>query len=177
MREHRTFFSVHRHHGVTIMEAIKTGPLWSRVSGNKTDANNSAAAVAWIDKWARNADGTESAPDCIMQLEHRPTSGVETCSVVEEMYSLRTAYEITGDIALFDRMEFVTFNSMTVVTDAMWTGNSHYHSVNQVKGTGTYPSARTPSPHPRWPPFNSTPRHTISIHDAWCCCIDGLRTD
>lgn len=92
-----------RHHGVTIMEAIKTGPAWYRVSGNATDANNTAAAVSWIDRYARTADGTFAAPDCIAQIAHLPTSGVETCSVVEEMFSLRTAYEITGDITLFDR--------------------------------------------------------------------------
>lgn len=90
-----TEYNWQKHHGVTIMEAIKTGPVWYRVSGEAADANNSAAALAWIDKYSRSPDGTFTAPDCIVEIPHLPTAGVETCSVVEEMFSLRTAYATT----------------------------------------------------------------------------------
>jgi len=94
-----------RHHGVTIMEAIKTGPAWYRVSSNSSDKHTTTAALAWIDCWSRSPDGTFEAPDCITQIAHTPLAGVETCSVVEEMFSLRTAYETTGAVQLFDRLE------------------------------------------------------------------------
>ena len=44
---------------------------------------------------------------------------------------------MTGDIKLFDRLEWVAFNSMPATADKDWTGNSHYHSVNQVDAHGT----------------------------------------
>jgi hypothetical protein len=53
------------HHGVNIMEAIKTGPVWSRVTGNASDLNNAAAALNWIDKYAYSSDGTMTAGDCL----------------------------------------------------------------------------------------------------------------
>lgn len=127
-----------RHHGVNIMEAIKTGPVWWRVTGNGTDLNNSAAAVRWIDKWARSADGTFTAPDCIMSAPHAPTTGAETCATVEEMYSLRTAYEITGDVELFDRLEWVAFNAYPMTTFPDFSGNAYYHMVNQISCEGKY---------------------------------------
>lgn len=144
-----------RHHGVSIMEAIKTGAAWYRVTGNKTDADNSAAAVAWVDRWSRGSDGTFTSPDCISEIPHLPSSGPETCSVVEEMYSLRHAYETTGNVALFDRLEFVAFNSMPATTDRYWTGNSHYHSVNQIRAAGTL----------GYNPFNGC--CTGNVHQGW----------
>ena len=57
------------HHGVTIMEAIKAGPTWYRVSGQASDRNNSAVALHWIDKYARSPDGTFTAPDCLNAVE------------------------------------------------------------------------------------------------------------
>ena len=121
------------HHGVNIMEAIKTGPTWYRVSGNATDLGNAATALAWIDAWERSADGTFTAPDCFAQLPNLPTNGVETCSVVEAMYSLRTSYELNADVALFDRLEWVAFNAMPATTNDRFTGNAYYHSVNQIQ--------------------------------------------
>ena len=76
-------------------------------------------------------------------------------AVVEEMYSLRHAYETTGDITLFDRLEFVAFNSMPVTTDRYWTGNSHYHAVNQIRASGTL----------GYNPFNGC--CTGNVHQGW----------
>lgn len=124
------------HHGVNIMEAIKTGPAWWRYSGNPFDLNNSAAALDFIDKYAKSADGTFTAPDCIVSVPHTPTFGVETCSVVEEMFSLRTAYEITGKVEMMDRLEWVAFNAMPATTMSDFSGNAYYHSINQVTMSG-----------------------------------------
>ena len=66
------------HHGVNIMEAIKTGPTWGRVSGDKEDVANANVALAWIDAWEGSVDGTFTAPDCFAQLPNVPTNGVET---------------------------------------------------------------------------------------------------
>merc|ERR1719305_334587 len=109
------------HHGVNIMEAIKTGPAWYRVGGAMAELNNSAAALEWIDKYARSPDGTFTAPDCLLGPSmHHPSEGVETCSVVESMFSLRTAYEITGNIVIYDRLERVAFNSLPATTDELF---------------------------------------------------------
>jgi hypothetical protein len=148
-----------RHHGVNIMEAIKTGPAWYRVSGDDADRNNAAAALVWIDKYRRSADGTFTAPDCMCSGSgpHLPSAGVETCSVVEEMFSLRTAYEVTGSIALFDRLEFVAFNAMPATTSADFTGNSYYHSINQLSLCGKtgyeINGCCTGNVHQGWPKF------------------------
>jgi hypothetical protein len=145
------------HHGVNIMEAIKTGPAWWRYSGNAFDLNNAAAALQFIDKYAKSTDGTFTAPDCIVEVAHTPTSGVETCSVVEEMYSLRTAYEITGKVEMMDRLEWVAFNAMPATTMSDFSGNAYYHSINQVTMAGKdgfgLNACCTGNVHQGWPKF------------------------
>ena len=145
------------HHGVNIMEAIKTGPAWYRVSGNASDRDNAAAALAWIDRWARSADGTFTAPDCLAEVPNMPQFGVETCAVVEEMFSLRTAYEVTGNVTFMDRLEFVGFNALPATTAADFSGNAYYHAVNQIVLNGKtgygMNGCCTGNVHQGWPKF------------------------
>ena len=48
------------HHGVNVMEAIKTGPAWYRVSGNDTDAANAMAALDFIDTYCCCVDSPQT---------------------------------------------------------------------------------------------------------------------
>ena len=48
---------------------------------------------------------------------HTAGRGTETCSIVETMFSMRTAYEITGNITFMDRLERLAFNSLPA---ALW---------------------------------------------------------
>ena len=157
------------HHGVNLMEAIKTGPAWYRVSGEATDADNARAALAFIDEYERSPDGTFTAPDCFAQVSNVPTNGAETCSVVEAMFSLRFAYETTADAALFDRLELVAFNAMPATTDANFTGNSYYHAVNQLvlsgkTGYSPYNGCCTGNVHQGWPKFIMSGVQTMHAH-------------
>jgi len=183
-----------KHHGVNIMEALKTGPLWSnpnpnpnpnimeamktgplwyRVSGDDFSRNNTATALDWGDKYARSPDGTFTAPDCLNIPEseaHAPSSGVETCSVVESMFSLRTAYEITGTVAIYDRLERIAFNAMPATTDQLFGGNAYYHSVNQVHLNGKdgfeINGCCTGNVHQGWPKFIMSQVQTIHGSDS-----------
>lgn len=177
------------------MEAVKTRPVWWRVSGAGAYLNNADTALSWIDKWARSADGTFTTPDCVRSGSgpHVPTSGVETCSVVEEMYSLRTAYEITGSVSLFDRLEFVAFNAMPATTWPDFSGNAYYHSVNQIDAHGKTGfggnGCCTANVHQGWPKFimsgvqtfpdNRTivvsgySPHTATLKDGTTVTVDG----
>ncbi len=156
------------HHGVNVMEAIKTGPAWYRVSGDAQDAANARAALAFIDEYERSPDGTFTAPDCFTQVQNVPTNGVETCSVVESMFSLRFAYETTADAALFDRLELVAFNALPATTDANFTGNAYYHAVNQLKITDKtgygINGCCTGNVHQGWPKFIMSGVQTMHAH-------------
>lgn len=115
---------------------MKTGALWWRVDGLDADRENPEAALVWADTYLPRADGMYWADEEVTGLTS-PSRGTETCSIVETMFSMRTAYEITGQILFMDRLELIAFNSLPA---ALWpdvTANVYHHCNNQIEtGTG-----------------------------------------
>ena len=77
--------------------------------------------------------------------------------VVESMFSIRTAYEITGAVDMYDRVERIAFNALPATTDQLFAGNAYYHSVNQLEISGKYGyeinGCCTGNVHQGWPKF------------------------
>lgn len=121
-------------HGVDIGQAMKTGALWWRVDGDAADLANPGAALDWAESYLHRPDGMYFADEEVGG-DHTPSRGTETCSVVEMMFSMRTAFEVTGNISYMDRLERVAFNALPA---ALWpdvTSNVYHHSSNQLEGT------------------------------------------
>ena len=118
-------------HGVNNGQAIKTGPVWSLVSGSPSDRNASATMIAELDRYHGLSNGMFS---CDEHLSGRdPSQGSELCTVVEYMYSLERALAITGDPALGDRLEKLAFNALPgTITDDMW-AHQYNQEPNQVE--------------------------------------------
>ena len=101
-------------------------------------------------------------------------TGIELCSIVEEMQSSETIQMILGDVSVGDRLEKVTFNALPGIMTHDIKGMQYYTQVNQVKsvhGNGhfgqNYDNGLTPSPesgygccrfnmHMGWPYFVKT---------------------
>jgi hypothetical protein len=118
-------------HGVNNGQAVKTGPVWSLVSGSDTDRKATAQMIAELDKYHGLPNGMFS---CDEHLSGRdPSQGSELCTVVEYMYSLERALAITGDPALGDRLEKLAYNSLPgTLTDDMW-AHQYNQEPNQVE--------------------------------------------
>ena len=118
-------------HGVNNGQAIKTGPVWSLVSGSEGDRNAVTQMIAELDKYHGLPNGMFS---CDEHLSGRdPSQGSELCTVVEYMFSLERALAITGDAALGDRLERLAFNALPgTLTDDMW-AHQYNQEPNQVE--------------------------------------------
>jgi len=118
-------------HGVNNGQAIKTGVIWSLVSGNDTDRNATAQMIAELDRYHGLPNGMFS---CDEHLSGRdPSQGSELCTVVEYMFSLERALAITGDAAFGDRLELLAFNALPgTITDDMW-AHQYNQEPNQVE--------------------------------------------
>lgn len=125
---------------------MKTGALWWRVDGLEEDRTNPWTALQWGEKYLHMADGMYFADEEItygggnttQNGGHDAGRGTETCSVVEQMFSMRTSYEITGNITFMDRLERIAFNSLPA---ALWedvTANVYHHASNQLSCGGQY---------------------------------------
>jgi len=118
-------------HGVNNGQAIKTGAIWSLVSGSNTDRIATARMITELDRYHGLPNGMFS---CDEHLSGRdPSQGSELCTVVEYMFSLERALAITGDAALGDRLERLAFNALPgTLTDDMW-AHQYNQEPNQVE--------------------------------------------
>lgn len=101
-----------------------------------------------------------------------PSRGTETCSIVETMFSMRVAYEITGEIGFMDRLEQIAFNSLPA---ALWpdvTANVYHHATNQLETGSGGPYAYdlyfccSANVHQGWPKFLFSAVHTMARDTA-----------
>jgi hypothetical protein len=118
-------------HGVNNGQALKTGAVWSVLSGSGSDRANVRRALEMLDQFHGLPNGMFS---CDEHLAGRnPSQGSELCTVVETMFSLEQSLAITGDAALGDRLERLAFNALPgTFDDAMW-AHQYNQEPNQVE--------------------------------------------
>ena len=118
-------------HGVNNGQAIKTGPVWSVVSGAQTDRSAVLKMMAELDKYHGLPNGMFSCDEHLAGLD--PSQGSELCTVVEYMFSLEHSLAILGDPSLGDKLERLAFNALPgTLTDDMW-AHQYNQEPNQVE--------------------------------------------
>ncbi len=117
-------------HSVAVAWGVKFPGLWYRLSHNEKDRVASLKAIEVLDRHHGQAGGRFSGDEHLSGLS--PTQGTELCAVVEYMYSLEKLLEVTGDVALADRLELLAFNSLPgTITPDCW-AHQYDQQANQV---------------------------------------------
>lgn len=118
-------------HGVNNGQAVKTGPVWSLISGSSTDRAAAVTMIAELHRYHGLPNGMFSCDEHLAGLN--PSQGSELCTVVEYMFSLEQSLAITGHAALGDRLEQLAFNALPgTFTDDMW-AHQYNQEPNQVE--------------------------------------------
>jgi DUF1680 family protein len=118
-------------HGVNNGQAVKTGPVWSLVSGSDSDRSAVLKMISELDKYHGLPNGMFSCDEHLAGLD--PSQGSELCTVVEYMFSLEHSLAILGDPSLGDRLELLAFNALPgTFTDDMW-AHQYNQEPNQVE--------------------------------------------
>jgi glycosyl hydrolase family 127 (putative beta-L-arabinofuranosidase)/beta-L-arabinofuranosidase (glycosyl hydrolase family 127) len=118
-------------HGVNNGQAVKTGPIWSLISGVSADRDAARKMISELHKYHGLPNGMFSCDEHLAGLD--PSQGSELCTVVEYMFSLETSLAITGDAELGDRLERLAFNALPgAFTDDMW-AHQYNQEPNQVE--------------------------------------------
>ena len=118
-------------HGVNNAQAVKTGAVWSRISGSPSDQQAVLSMISTLDQYHGLPNGMFS---CDEHLAGRnPSQGSELCAVVEYMFSLEQSLAILGDASLGDRLEKLAFNALPgTMTEDMW-AHQYDQQPNQVE--------------------------------------------
>jgi hypothetical protein len=118
-------------HGVNNGQAVKTGAIWSLISGSADDRRASEHMLATLTEFHGLPNGMFSCDEHLAGRD--PSQGSELCTVVETMFSLERALGVTGSAALGDRLEKLTFNALPgTLTDDMW-AHQYNQEPNQVE--------------------------------------------
>ena len=118
-------------HGVNNGQAIKAGPVWSQISGEKSDRHAVLQMIGELDKYHGLPNGMFSCDEHL--AGPNPSQGSELCTVVEYMFSLEHSLAITGEVALGDRLELLAYNALPgTLTDDMW-AHQYNQEPNQVE--------------------------------------------
>jgi uncharacterized protein len=118
-------------HGVNNGQALKTGPVWSQVTGEQSDRDGLRVMLAALDKYHGLPNGMFSCDEHLGGPN--PSQGSELCTVVETMFSLEQSLAITGQPWIGDRLERVAYNALPgTFTDNMW-AHQYNQEPNQVE--------------------------------------------
>ncbi|MBS1813646.1 MAG: glycoside hydrolase family 127 protein [Acidobacteria bacterium] len=118
-------------HGVNQGMALKTSPVWYRVTGDAGDRAAFAKQLAALDRYHGQPNGMFSCDEHLAGRE--PVHGTELCTVVETLFSLEIAMSILGEAWIGDRIEKIAYNALPgTFTDEM-TAHQYDQQANQVQ--------------------------------------------
>lgn len=160
-------------HGVNNGQAIKTGPVWSLVSGSAADRGAVFQMLAALDRYHGMPNGMFSCDEHLAGRD--PSQGSELCTVVETMFSLEQALAIVGDPVLADRLEKIAFNALPGTFDDLMWSHQYNQESNQVECSLHHKPWVTDGPESNL--FGLAPNFgccTANFHQGWPKLVTSL---
>jgi hypothetical protein len=125
----------HLTHGPNVAMGLKAGAVAGRRDRADAPAGERRTATersfANLDRWHGQAHGFFSGDEWLGGRE--ATAGVETCQVVELMYTLEQLAQIYGHGVYGDRLEALAFNLLAASSDPRMRGHQYHQQANQVQ--------------------------------------------
>jgi len=123
----------HFTHGPNVAMGLKTAGVASLFVSNVESASRTRSAVASLDRWHGQVHGMFSGDEWLGGRD--ATQGVETCQVVEAMYSFETLFSVFGESDYADRLEKLAFNLLPASSTSSMRGHQYLQQANQVSSS------------------------------------------
>jgi DUF1680 family protein len=122
-----------RWHVVNAAMGIKQPGLWYAQTGEPADLAAVDGLIAWLMTNHGQPQGIWSGDEELHGTD--PRQGVETCAVVEYMFSLESLLPIAGDLRHAEILERVAYNALPAALSPRFGGRHYYQRPNQVACT------------------------------------------
>jgi hypothetical protein len=170
----------HPKHNVNVEQALKMPMVYYQLSKQPADEEAMSLGIDHLMREHALSCGINSGTEFLSG--NATVQGVELCSIVEDMLSLETAIRISGDTALGDRLEKISFNALPAALANNIKGIQYYtlpnnvivtnggHGFNQDYANGTLPGPNSGFPccrynfHMGWPKL---------VQNSWAATADG----
>jgi hypothetical protein len=120
----------HIDHGPNVAMGLKTGAVAALRDGDADHRKRTERSLAALDRWHGQAHGWFSGDEWLGGRE--ATAGIETCQVVELMYTFEQFARIYGDGSYGDRLESLAFNLLPAACDPRMLAHQYHQQANQV---------------------------------------------
>ncbi|TDN42281.1 beta-L-arabinofuranosidase (glycosyl hydrolase family 127) [Curtobacterium flaccumfaciens] len=173
----------HRTHGPNVAMGLKTGAVDALRDRDLTGhAARTESAFGNLDRWHGQAHGWFSGDEWLGGPF--ATAGVETCQVVEMMFTQEVHAQVYGRAIDGDRLEHLAYNLLPASSDPEMRGHQYHQQANQVEvsvarrewsfssddagifGLEPHFGCCTANLHQGWPKF---------VANSWLRDDDGLR--
>lgn len=120
----------HLSHCVNVAMGLKLPAAQYLLDGNQKHLDTTHEMEANLDRLHGQVHGTFSGDEWL--AGRQATQGVETCQVVELMYTLEQQSRIFGDPSFGDRLEEVGYNLLPASNDPQMLAHQYHQQANQV---------------------------------------------
>lgn len=121
----------HHTHGPNVAMGLKTDAVRFLTDGEPERRDRTSRALAELDRWHGQVHGWFSGDEWLGGRD--AVAGVETCQVVEMMFTLETLAQIFGDARWGDDLESLAFNLLPASSDPEMRGHQYLQQANQVR--------------------------------------------
>lgn len=122
----------HRTHGPNVAMALKNPAVRALMLGG--DAHEpTQRSLANLDRWHGQVHGLFSGDEWLAGRE--ANRGVETCQVVEYMFTMQIAARVTGRSGYSDLLEGAAYNLLPASSDPSMVAHQYHQQANQIEAS------------------------------------------
>jgi hypothetical protein len=152
------------YHGVDVGEALKSGAVWWRFSGDAGTLAACDAGVARVEAAHGLPTGELCADECLCGA--MPSHGTELCVIVEMLFSHAVIAAATGSAASYERAERLALNALAgAYTKDMW-HHPYLHQANEIRAVNV-------STHPWLTDGPAANTYGVDGGGTGCCTTNG----
>ena len=123
----------HRTHGPNVAMALKNPVVRSMMLGEGEPHGETLRALANLDRWHGMVHGMFSGEEWLAGRE--AARGVETCQVVDYMFTMEIAARVTGEATYSDLLEGAAYNLLPASSDPLMRAHQYHQQANQIEAS------------------------------------------
>ncbi|GAB3597499.1 beta-L-arabinofuranosidase domain-containing protein [Microbacterium tumbae] len=123
----------HRTHGPNVAMALKNPAVRAMMLGEGDPHEETRRALENLDRWHGMVHGMFSGEEWLAGRE--AVRGVETCQVVEYMFTMEIAARVTGDGSYSDLLEGAAYNLLPASSDPLMRAHQYHQQANQIEAS------------------------------------------
>lgn len=163
-------------HCVNLSQGLKQPLVYSQQDHDPKYMKATKKALKDIKKYHGQPQGMFGGDEPLHGKD--PVRGVEFCSVAEEMFSLESMIQISGEMEFADLLEKIAYNALPTQANDDFTGRQYMQAANQVVATDEMKSVYQTLGHGGtdfvYGALTGYPCCTCNMHQSWPKFVQNL---